>query len=415
MRMREHWVKKVKDLAEESRLIPMWGNVPHFPLEDFINALRQSLKIEDLDLSIESSDWVEYENILQGLGEHPTVLSLTMSPLTPSFFCALAKEDVAKLSSLMLDQNGKWNFADPDYQKGFFRYCFLNVIQAFDALKAYDDLSPKLNHQGMPKERAYCINAQLKVQDQTLHIKIVLPESFHKILSSHFATKPYSLDHIEGVVNVPLSIQAGYVEMPLNDLLSAQMGDFVILDQCSYHPSEKKGVYQLCMEDTPIFVIQSKHGKTSVLDYALVENIQTEEGFMMEDFKDEEDDFEEDEFIPDEDAEEDEEDFEDDEDEDYEFEDDEDEDEEPEDSSEKNESVSQVISTKEIPLAVKVEVGRVKMPLKKLLSLKPGNTLELDAEFPQVVNLTVDSQVIGKGELVQLGDLVGVKISEIYH
>ena len=72
-----------------------------------------------------------------------------------------------------------------------------------------------------------------------------------------------------------------------------------------------------------------------------------------------------------------------------------------------------LIRSKDIPLTIHVEVAHLKMPLKTLLSLQPGNTLELKVRPETGVNLTVNGKVIGRGELIQIGDLLGVKVTEI--
>ncbi|PCI95648.1 YscQ/HrcQ family type III secretion apparatus protein [Candidatus Aerophobetes bacterium] len=411
MNLRDLWVKKVADIAEESKLIPMWGKVPSFPWDDFTKNLKETLSLDDLEITPHGTDWVPYEDLLKGLGDHPVVTSLTMAPLSPSFFFALPKEDVGTLSSLFLDQSGKWSFQDPDYQKGFYKYCFLSVLQAFDELSTYTDLSVKLNNLSMPNEKAYSVTVSIHANGKKLNGKLLFPESFHKVISTHFANKPLSLDNIEGSISVPLSIQTGHVDLKVEELKSLKPGDFVILDHCSYRPNDKKGLYQLCLENTPLFAVQGKNGVTNILDYALVEHSSNEEDFMMEDHPEDEEVPEEENHEGEDNAPEgeeehvpNEEDFED------SFED------EEEDEDEiKNNEISHVIATKEIPLSIKIEIGRIKMPLKKLLSLKPGNTLELGIGAPEFVSLTIDNQVIGKGELIELGDMIGVKISEISH
>lgn len=50
-----------------------------------------------------------------------------------------------------------------------------------------------------------------------------------------------------------------------------------------------------------------------------------------------------------------------------------------------------------------------------MLSLRPGNLLQLPISLEQGVRLTLNSQVIARGELMQIGDVLGVKISEIAH
>ena len=53
------------------------------------------------------------------------------------------------------------------------------------------------------------------------------------------------------------------------------------------------------------------------------------------------------------------------------------------------------------------------MTLDKLMHLTPGNTLELPVHPDQGVNLTINGQIIGKAELLYLGEELGIRILEI--
>jgi flagellar motor switch protein FliN/FliY len=53
------------------------------------------------------------------------------------------------------------------------------------------------------------------------------------------------------------------------------------------------------------------------------------------------------------------------------------------------------------------------MSLDKLLKLKPGNILQLGVQVEKGVNLVANGECVGKGELVQIGDVIGVKITQL--
>ncbi|MBS0621481.1 MAG: type III secretion system cytoplasmic ring protein SctQ [Verrucomicrobia bacterium] len=67
----------------------------------------------------------------------------------------------------------------------------------------------------------------------------------------------------------------------------------------------------------------------------------------------------------------------------------------------------------QIPMMVSVEVGKVKLPAEQLLNLQPGNLLSLHLPKSPRVSLAVNGQIIGRGELVEIGDMIGVRILEI--
>lgn len=66
-----------------------------------------------------------------------------------------------------------------------------------------------------------------------------------------------------------------------------------------------------------------------------------------------------------------------------------------------------------IKLPVIVEVGRIQMTVDTLLKLEPGNLLDLNIQPEAGVDLVVNGNRVGKGELIQVGEMVGVRVLEI--
>ncbi len=66
-----------------------------------------------------------------------------------------------------------------------------------------------------------------------------------------------------------------------------------------------------------------------------------------------------------------------------------------------------------ISLLVSAEAGSVMISLKRLLSLKPGDILDI-AELPPKVNLVINGKIIGDGYLVEFNGRLGVKIASLY-
>lgn len=79
-------------------------------------------------------------------------------------------------------------------------------------------------------------------------------------------------------------------------------------------------------------------------------------------------------------------------------------------ATESSEKGNNFIKEKDIPITITVEMGRIQMPLQKVAELKPGNVLDLSIPPSLGVNLTVGGKRIAKGELIQMGEVIGVKI-----
>jgi flagellar motor switch protein FliN/FliY len=59
------------------------------------------------------------------------------------------------------------------------------------------------------------------------------------------------------------------------------------------------------------------------------------------------------------------------------------------------------------------EMGRVRIPLQKLLHLHPGMILELFMRPEQGVDITIGGKKVAKGELLKLGETAGLRILDI--
>ncbi len=85
------------------------------------------------------------------------------------------------------------------------------------------------------------------------------------------------------------------------------------------------------------------------------------------------------------------------------------------DSSQQMESAPppEKISREDVSLPVTIEIGRLNIALDKLFALQEGNTLELAVSPESGVDLMVYGKCIGKGELLKVGDKIGVRILEL--
>ena len=70
-------------------------------------------------------------------------------------------------------------------------------------------------------------------------------------------------------------------------------------------------------------------------------------------------------------------------------------------------------SLKDLSMLLDVEIARLSMPMNELMNLQSGNVIDLKITPENPVDLVANGQIIGKGELLNLGDTIGVRILEI--
>jgi len=71
------------------------------------------------------------------------------------------------------------------------------------------------------------------------------------------------------------------------------------------------------------------------------------------------------------------------------------------------------VSISNIPIRVQIEVSRFDVSLEELARMEPGYKLPIEIN-PRIVRLVAHGKVIGKGEVLEIGDTIGVKITELY-
>ena len=66
-----------------------------------------------------------------------------------------------------------------------------------------------------------------------------------------------------------------------------------------------------------------------------------------------------------------------------------------------------------VDMAVTVELGRTRMPMRDLLGLRPGSIVELDRSARAPVDILVNHTLLARGEVVVVDDELGVRVTEI--
>jgi type III secretion system YscQ/HrcQ family protein len=73
-----------------------------------------------------------------------------------------------------------------------------------------------------------------------------------------------------------------------------------------------------------------------------------------------------------------------------------------------------VSSASELPVSLTVELGRLSLPLGRLAELKSGDIVELSREPGAPVDLTSGGRLVARGELVEIDDELGVRVTRVF-
>ncbi|HLI15997.1 MAG TPA: flagellar motor switch protein FliN [Acidimicrobiales bacterium] len=68
----------------------------------------------------------------------------------------------------------------------------------------------------------------------------------------------------------------------------------------------------------------------------------------------------------------------------------------------------------DVPLRISVQIGQTKLPIAQVLQLREGHVIELDRQVGAPVDVVANEHVvIARGEVVEVDDEYGVRITEI--
>lgn len=383
------WIKEIQTTLIDAGAFPLSGNAPDFPWEQLSQKLGALLHFSEFKIFPRKTAIMQSGAIASGFGSGFVSMALDLIPLSGQVFWLMGKDDVAKLTALALtsSQEGK-GFSSPKFQEGFYYFLATQAVLAISELKALEDLSLKIAKPASPpQEEALCVDVEIQCGKQTFWGRLVCPASFHSAFKTHFsnAEPPALTSAFAKQMDVVVRVELGQTALALSQWKKVRAGDFILLDRCSFDPKTQKGTATLVLEETPLFRARLKDNSLKIVDYA---SYREEKNPMDTDIPEDETNPEE-EFLS----------------------------EEPSEEnhlwSSETASAEKMISSKEIPLTLTVEVARLKLNLEKLLELSPGNVLELPVRPEQGVSITIGGKTVAKAELIRLGEMLGVKILQM--
>lgn len=407
------WLQQIENALEVLTEVPLWGSPPPFPWEKCSEQLSRLLQLPGLKISHQKTHFLKAEEFTSGLGANPFKTTIELSPLQGAALWLMPSEDILKLSQAALSpQDNPKGFSSSEFQEGFYRYLLLKVLQQIDTIKPFADLSPKLGPtQAMPQEGSLCIDILISLPSMTFSGRVVCPPSLHSAFQKHFSQKPVSWLELPEAkkTNLPLRLEIGHAVLSYKQWKTVEIGDLIVLDRCTYDPKSHKGTASLVLDGSPLFRARFKDNHLKIVEYAYYHE---EEKFMEKDLPENQpadaasekkksdelpseetvDDLSslDEEELPSEDNEE-----------------------HLWSAKEEQQDVETLLSAREVPLTLNVEVARLQMNLDKLLQLKPGNLIELPVKPEQGVDLVLNGKKVAKGELIKIGEVLGVKILQI--
>ena len=431
------WVREIKPDLKKLDSIPLTGAAPPFPWDDFSARLARSFDREGLTIQPGEITWRDKDHLYEGLGDSPCPLIFSVPPLRGQVAWVMPTQEMSILAALLLtNESHPLSLHDRTLSESFYHFLALEVLYNLTQVSFDKSLSPILTNQtSLPLQDSLCWDISLRLQDHTVWGRLIISPEFRRAWIEHFAQRqePTALtQQMTQLVEVTVHLEAGKTHLTLAEWQSTQLGDFIILDSCSLDSERLDGRVMLTINGKQAFRAKLKDETLKILELPLLHEVDT----PMAKQSDDEDDFsdldlneDDDEDLEDEDlfsdADEDDDDlFTDDE----ELETEEEVDEAPEVEEEATtettptaakeeapapETKKSPLSPENIPVTLIVEVGQVQMTMEQLLKLEPGNLLDINLHPENGVDLTINGRLVGRGELIRIGEAIGVRVLQL--
>lgn len=431
-----HWLRHCPKELVACDSIPLLGDIPDFPWNAFSELLGKSLSLPDLKIAPGKVEWLAKEKLLDGLGSDPFILNFKVIPLTGGVHFLFPKEALKSLFTLTVGtEEALYPEQQVEWEKEFYHFLASEALQAFQKVPFDNSLIPQMQEDGEPLEDiSLATEIECSVQGKTFTGRLALSNELRQSFVNRYKTQ--KMHYPPGVIEaslVTLQLVGGRIDLTRKEWNSIQPGDFLLLDSCTLSTDEEKGRVQIFLNGKPLFRAKSKQNQLKILEYPLLSEVPHPMAKTPEHDEDEEEleseiEETEEEYTDEEYTEEEEEELT----EEEEAEEEEEEEEKTTTSAETQKPQPKPaplskstqtqptgtaaplpkINPEEIPLTVTVETGRIQMTLKQLIDLAPGNVIDLNVSPDQGVDLTIDGRCVGRGELLKIGETLGVRILE---
>lgn len=438
------WLKGISRQLFALDETPALGFPPSFPWEKLSQEFASCFGLDHCSITAGKLSWREKEDLCETIPAPYFWTEVAASGIDTSASLCLSQQDLAHLMQKILGLEVPVSAYQADMLEAFHHFLSMQCVHItnnIDFDKRFSFQIASFNDLVDPTP-SLCQDIHICLGNDTFLARLIMPESFRKSWQSINMNPKSGLPTINRLAEtaVTLHIEAGRTVINLQELLQIKPGDFLFLDHPFYNQDAETSRLMLSLDSKPIFRTRLIDKQLTILEIPLHDEVydsmvdKVNPSFAPSNFNspesvpnnraqepEDEDIHEEDEHSETDDHLEEENPFED--------EDDEEEDQDiekikaeaakvnltPVTKQEKVQKAgpSAPLTPNDIPLMLVIEAGQIKISAQKLLELTPGNVIDLEISPEDGVDLVVNGRIIGKGELLKIGETIGVRIVQI--
>ena len=417
------WLPNVPHALIENEDVPLFGYPPPFPWDQLAEAFAKIFQLKQVKLTPGVGEVRLGDNLLDGIESSVQPLFFDFSPMKGNLCFVMSEQEVSRLMNLiLLGTTDVITVVEEDYRQGFYKFIALEISNIFVKLGYVKNVVPHLLEQSeLDIVPSFCQDVAIEINGISFLGRLIVSEELRKSWKERFAERSLTTNistNLSSKIQTIVHLEAGNVQLQRSEWDAIELGDCLLLDQCTLEGNGEKGKVVMTLNGNPLFRAKVKDGNVKILESPFFHEVKTEIGApppppsqeakladtFDEEFSGFEDDFSEFDDIESTEVKE----------------------KKPkaapvveapakqkdehEDTQVPLENGAKPIAIGDIPLNVVVEVGRVQISVQKLMDLEPGNLLELNIHPENGVDLVVNGLIVAKGELLKIGDALGVRI-----
>lgn len=361
------WLKSRNDFLSSLVTTEEGIILPQFPKEECERKLKDKFRLEETNIHIQSRGSVSAVQAVQDFGMHVLVQTLLAQPLeSGDFFLVTSEEDLqAFMVAVFNDASLASYFYEKDKLLGFHYYLCAELCKLIQELLWIPTLSIKVindtKFSGKHLQGSYeAIDVTCVLDGKTLRLRLLFPNALCDSCKKLLSGSEQSLD-MQQLASVPLmlSVEVGYCQLSQDEWQQVRQGSFILLDSCLYDPDTEESGALLTIKNQQFFggrFLDAKSGEFKITSYP---NLQQQEP---------------------------------------------------------TEEASHDSPAAPLPghCRLVAEVARYSLTVEEFLKITQGSILQFSGAHPaRGIDLILNGAKVGRGEIVSLGDVLGIRVLEV--
>ncbi|WP_213358164.1 type III secretion system cytoplasmic ring protein SctQ [Chlamydiifrater phoenicopteri] len=352
---------------------------PIFPVEECCRLLKEKFGKNSCSLSFELRGKMDPKQALAEFGVHCLVQPMVLQPVTPgNFFLVSSEEDLKEwIISVFSDSTLASYFYEKDKLLGFHYYFVAEMSHLLQTLQWIPSMSIKVAgdaefSSSAVKENCQVVDISCVLDGKVFRFRLLFPEETLGGCETFFAglNTAFDPEKIDKTLPLTMAVEIGHSSLTKEEWQAIVPGSFVMLDGCMFDPETGECGALVSIQKRKFFsgrFLDATSTEFKITGYSAI--TPEEEDNHMED--------------------------------------------QPENAPAQENVGEGKDALSKLPINLVVEVARYSLTVEDFMKLTPGSTLNLGVSPNQGVDLVVQGAKVGRGEIIALGDVLGVRILDI--